>query len=644
MSDSIGARLASPPALRLWLCGVAAVYVLLTLTGVTTSSLAVPYLSESRGENAPGVLVGTPRIIRSDEYFRATPWLLGLMARGDDGFAPPLAFPDVALVAPTARDVPSALLHWEAVAAEAAGVLPDAPLFAAIWWFPVALVAALLPLWLVRLGARPGIAVVTTCLVLLSPVNHWWSWGPVGVLAAPLLASVLALGGLDRWRGRGVNALSLAAFALAALCVAKSALGYAPWTIPLGAAVFLPTLAAALPAGGRRLGLLCLGGVFVAGIALAVALTAQSGAIDVIADTVYPGARRSVGEFVGLASLFGAPHLWILQADPELAAGRNESELAGSYLVLVLPTALVALAVRWRAVPGRAPALAALAVLLACLTWVVVDWPGAVGSRLAPLTLVPPERLAHALGIVAAIAFGLVLSAWAGAPRLGRPPVAIVAGGVTALATALGGGALRDEALPTLPWAAIVLVAAVVGLAVAAAVWRPERRLALVALPAFALLVVIAANPLQRGLGDLRSSPAAAAVTETGRSLGGVRWASDDPSFDTLLMATGQPSLTGQQWVGPEAAAWRVLDPTDRAREAWNRGASFVSFRWTPGEPTRIDPLQEDVIRVRVDPCAPELKRLGLGLVVSRRPLDAPCLTLKRRIPWGYADRWVYGY
>ena len=60
MSESIGARLAASPALRLWLVGVAAVYVVLTLTGVTTSSLAVPYLSETRGENAPGVARRAP--------------------------------------------------------------------------------------------------------------------------------------------------------------------------------------------------------------------------------------------------------------------------------------------------------------------------------------------------------------------------------------------------------------------------------------------------------------------------------------------------------------------------------------------------------------------------------------------------------
>ena len=210
MSSGVGAQPATSSSLRLWLWGVAIGYVALSLAGVTTSSLGIQYLSESRGENAPGVLVGTPRSIRIDEWNRGTPWLLGLMSRGDDGFASPLAFPDVALVAPTARDVPSGLLHWEAVAAKAAAVLPETLVFAAIWWSPVALVAALLPLWLIRLGVRPAIAIVATCLVLLSPAIHWWSLGPLGLLAprfwAPSSPSLRSTGG-----GRGAPTSSRSA-------------------------------------------------------------------------------------------------------------------------------------------------------------------------------------------------------------------------------------------------------------------------------------------------------------------------------------------------------------------------------------------------------------------------------------------------
>ena len=273
-----------------------------------------------------------------------------------------------------------------------------------------------------------------------------------------------------------------------------------------------------------------------------------------------------------------------------------------------------------------------------------VDWPASIGLKLMPLTLVPPDRLAQVLGLVATIVFALVLSAWADAPRRDRRMVVAVAFGLTALATALGGRTLREEALPRLSWAAIFVVAVLLALAVAVAIWRPERPLALAALPLVALLAVVAANPLQQGLGDLRGSRAAAAVVETGRSLGvGKRWATDDFTFDALLMATGQPSLTGQQWIGPREPAWALLDPLGRSRSSWNRGASYVRFEWKPGKPTRIDLLGEDAIRVRIDPCAPELERLGLALVVSIEALDAPCLVPKGRIMWRGADHRVYG-
>jgi len=212
------------------------------------------------------------------------------------------------------------------------------------------------------------------------------------------------------------------------------------------------------------------------------------------------------------------------------------------------------------------------------------------------------------------------------------------------LVTVLGGRALREEALPRLPWAGIVLAAVVVGLGVAVAIWRPDRPLALAALPVVAPFVVALANPLQRGLGDLRSSQAATAMTDSGRTLGkGGRWASDDATFDALLMANGQPTLTGEQWVGPRESMWQVLDPDGRARSAWNRGASYIQFGWTPGGPTRIDLLAQDSILVSIDPCAPELRKLGLALVVSVGALDAPCLIPRGRIAWGGIDRWVYG-
>jgi hypothetical protein len=628
-------------ALRVWIAVVAAFYAAFSLAGLTGSSLATLRISERGVGDAPGVLMGVPREIRSDEYLRATPWELGLLARGDDGFASPLAYPDVALAAPTARDVPSALLHWEAVALTAGRWLPDEVVFAAVWWFPVVLVAVLLPLWLVRLGAVPAVGVAATALIVFSPASEWWSWGPLAVLAPALLAAVLVLWGVDRWARVGRNVRSFAALAVAALCVAKTTTGYAPWAIPLTAVVFAPTLAVLLRPGARRLGLTCALGTFAAGVVLAVLLVAPSGAAEVIADTVYPGGRRNIGAFVGLDLLFGAPHLWILQASPRISE-TNASELSTGYAVLALPAVLIALAVRRRSA-ATWPAAAVGAVLAVAATWVLVDWPRSVAARAFPLTLVQPERMTQVLGIGVTIAFALLLSIWATGSKPHRMPVAVTAGAGTALFTALGGFDLSDGALPTLPGAAVVVVSVLVGLAVLVALLRPTSTLALAALPSFAFLVVATANPVQHGFGDLRGSEAASAVrTATEQLAEGEYWAADDPALDALLMSNGAPALSGQQWVGPQEDAWRVLDPAERSRGAWNRGATFIAFSWAPGAKVSIRASQRDVVLVTADPCDPALRRLGLRLVVSTRPLRADCLVRRLDFHWGIADRLVY--
>ena len=115
----------------------------------------------------------------------------------------------------------------------------------------------------------------------------------------------------------------------------------------------------------------------------------------------------------------------------------------------------------------------------------------------------PTRQVAQVLGLVATIVFALVLSAWADAPCRTGGWSSAVTFGLTALATALGGRTLREEGLPTLSGRPSSSSPSVVGLAVAVAVWWPDRSLALAALPIVALLVVVAANPLQRGLGDL---------------------------------------------------------------------------------------------------------------------------------------------
>ncbi len=628
--------------LRVWSVAVAAALVALSALGITSSSLADAKLSETPGHYAPGLATGAPRAIRADEYRRSTPWQLGLIARGSESFGTPLGYADVALVAASARGPAGVLLHPEAVLLTRANALPADVLFAFVWWLPVGIVAVLLPLWLTRLGVRSSIALSASALVLLAPTVHWWSLWSLGVLAAPLVSALLVLWGVERWAARGTNALSLVAFAVAAVGIARAAVGYAPWTIPLTATILAPTVAWLLTSERRRLGVVALGGTVLAGGALAVVLVAQSGALDVLGETVYPGGRRSLGEFVGLDLLFGAPHLWLLQAPP-LIVGTNASELSTGYLVLAIPAVAMALGIRWSDVGRvRAPAAAAGGVAALLATWVVVDWPGFF-SWFFPMTLVPPDRMAQVLGLSATIAFAFVLTAWRAAPRMRRMPVAVASAVVAGLATLLGGFALRDDQLPDLPGWVVVVVSVLVGLAIFATVRYPASPRALALAPLLALVVVFAANPLQRGLGDLRGSEAAARVTTAGDDLrDGEYLAADSLEVDALLMANGVPALSGQQWLGPDEDAWRVLDPSERSRDEWNRGASYVVFAWAPGEPTRVRAVAEDIVQVRTDPCGDAVRQLGLRVAVSSRPLRAPCLAETGTFRWGATEQRLY--
>lgn len=628
--------------LRVWSVAVAAALVALSALGITSSSLADAKLSETPGHYAPGLATGAPRAIRADEYRRSTPWQLGLIARGSESFGTPLGYADVALVAASARGPAGVLLHPEAVLLTRANALPADVLFAFVWWLPVGIVAVLLPLWLTRLGVRSSIALSASALVLLAPTVHWWSLWSLGVLAAPLVSALLVLWGVERWAARGTNALSLVALAVAAVGIARAAVGYAPWTIPLTATILAPTVAWLLTSERRRLGVVALGGTVLAGGALAVVLVAQSGALDVLGETVYPGGRRSLGEFVGLDLLFGAPHLWLLQAPP-LIVGTNASELSTGYLVLAIPAVAMALGIRWSDVGRvRAPAAAAGGVAALLATWVVVDWPGFF-SWFFPMTLVPPDRMAQVLGLSATIAFAFVLTAWRAAPRMRRMPVAVASAVVAGLATLLGGFALRDDPLPDLPGWVVVVVSVLVGLAIFAIVRYPASPRALALAPLLALVVVFAANPLQRGLGDLRGSEAAATVTTAGDDLrDGEYLAADSLEVDALLMANGVPALSGQQWLGPNEDAWRVLDPSERSRDEWNRGASYVVFSWAPGEPTRVRAVAEDIVQVRTDPCGDAVRQLGLRVAVSSRPLRAPCLAETGTFRWGATEQRLY--
>jgi hypothetical protein len=276
-------------------------------------------------------------------------------------------------------------------------------------------------------------------------------------------------------------------------------------------------------------------------------------------------------------------------------------------------------------------------------TWCTAAWPDGA-AKAFPANLVSPGRLAQVLGFGATITFGLVFAAWSRSNPPSRWPVALIAGTAAFFLTAMGGSAFRELNLPTYRTPHIAAVSIIVAVVIVVAMLAARRNWALIPLVIAAIPVVAVANPIQRGFADFQHGAAASIVQREGARMDSNEiWANDDLYFDALLMANGQRSLSGQQWVGPERDAWEVLDPEGDDVEDWNRGTAYVSFDWIDDDgDVDIQVPSPDMITVAIDPCSAEMRTFRVARIVSVRALENSCLDLVEQFEFGGQDRWIY--
>lgn len=614
-------------------------YLAVAAAGVTTSSLGISVLRAD--PNHPvGLVLGVPRGIRSDEWLTETPIDLGVMAHGTPVVSPLSHAPDLVFQV-SGGGFAESLLFLEGNLLRLGPWLPDAVLFAAFRAFPFLLLLLTLPPLLRRFGASRPLSWLGVVLTVLAPAAVWWSFWPVRPLAFGAAGSYLLVAARDRF-ARDSWLLGTLWSVGAGVCIARLGTFYVPWSLTIGIPIAAATTAYLLAerrtvrSGVRALAtaaavsLVLLGGTFLENRS---ALRAELG-------TVYPGLRRSTGTALSAYQLFGAPGLSVMQSgiDPVVS---NKSEISSAFLV----AGLWALAL-WvhRRGDVRPPARWAVRVLAAFTalwaSWILVDW-GPVGQRIPGLNLVTPPRAAQTVGFIAALVACIVVGQ---ASARGRRRMWPLAGVVTAMATAYGVHDL-DRVLPGLSTTSMWLSALITG-ALVAAVTRWPDHWAPVAFVASALLLCGGlVNPIQFGLGDLRSSASAEQVRRIGDQLRAEHAlaASDSKMTSALLVANGVRSLTGYQVTGPNRAAWHQLDPSDRYEDRWNRGASYLlmTFDRRPGLPPIISNPMNDAISVSADPCGLRAA-FDVRVVISVNKLTQSCLRQVSTFRWSGVVNRVY--
>ncbi len=599
---------------------IAAALLLLfaTLVALRLHGFSLAAWHEVIDGSAPSeVLLGEPRMIRSDDWKVHLPLLLAQTAQTPRF---PVVNPSVGLGQSMLLPVDALVAHWVALFRPTMwGFLlgPDTGI-AWLWWSRV---LGLFGVWFAVLAVvtrgRFAPAATGAALLACAPFFQFWAFNSapqVTSMGAAFLATV-ALARAKEWRSIVAAALALA---LSGAWFALSI--YPPYQVTLGwlyVALVTGWLLDArdeLPLRNHvalRALALAAAGVSVVAVVAAFASDA-SDAIALMRDTAYPGRRMSTGAERNLAELWntnlGAP-LWAEKWGPLF----NICEAASFWMLSPVPITLLL----WRRTRGeRIDALTATIALYAVVMtlYALIGVPTFL-ARVTALGFVPGRRAVIGIGIADAILLVRFAACSAAARREERGRVLAIALAWFAVLAGCSFWLARELPDARLP----VLLAFAFGNAVLAAfvLWMP--RSALLALVALSAISTLWFNPLAvGGAAYLRDNALAQKITEIDRAEGGdTTWVSfgrDD--LPNLFRAIGVRALNGVHPI-PQLALWKRIDPAGRFRNVYNRYAHIAFAAVSSGEP-RFQLHSQDYVIVQIRPNSDEFRALGVTHVLVR--------------------------
>ena len=618
-------------------------FVWLLLSGLTVTTSSIGAFGVATDSEVSGLVAGTPKTIRGDEFARNTPLLLGVMESGSTNFVTPLTNQPFLTTGIPSTNVVEMAIFPERALLRLGPILPDGAAFSFVFWFPVACTLLFLPYVLVAWGARFSHAVAGTLLVVLSPSAAWWSWGPLTSIAPGLLASATVIAGV-RYGGRSTWLVRILLTLVAGAALARVPWSYFPWSLPLSGSIFAVSIAVLVCTRGKAKVTLVLAGcaAAISIAATAVVLITNSVAFTALSETVYPGARRASGEALEWSFVFGAPFLGVLQDQPQLV-NYNPSELSSSWNIAIVVWVLAAVTA-WVNLDrvGRAHVVTVGFILLVGYSWVLIDWPIQLGESIPGLNLIEPNRMTAIIGILAVASTSVLLASV-------RARVWVAACGAVAVSVILvpTGLDMSREVIPSMTVSNTVIPVVIVAVIVLL-VLSPSPRavyIGLVLSVVGATAIVYKVGPIQHGLGALRNGEAAMAIAnEVDASVGteDPYWAADGVQLGSLLAANGVPAVSGEAWTGP-SELWLALDPSGQYEPEWNRAVSVVQFSW---DDSLADPVikspQPDLVVISVSPCDPALKKLQIGHIISSRELSSACLTPAGVTEWSGLNAYLY--
>ena len=623
-----------------WFIGICVgLFVVLTLMKINYSSVGMWNTVIPDGADAKrGIVSGTPKSIRIDEWGIVTPFTMSQAHQGFPQENPAIGGDKVSLVGyyPIKHFVtlfrPS---HWGFF------VLPLETGFAWHWNFVIfanLIVVTLLFLLLTR--NKFWLSVLGAAWLIFSPGFAWWSYF---LLTIQFAASLLLISSLYLFYARSIRTLLVAGPLFLWSFVMFALILYPPYQIMLGYLMVVLLIGFVWRYFKKeylfdllwaKLATFAVAFAIMGGIFYAFYLDAKS-TIDIMSNTVYPGKRSETGGTGFVANWFSEYYAgWLVSNEQFPKNWMNICEL--SHFITFTPIIAVGLGVYFVRTKKVDPLLAVLlGFVLFVLVYIEVGFPEFL-AKITLFDLSPTRRAQVPFGIANVVLAILYLSYISDQkkPVLSGLTTALLTVSVIAfmgfaawlnLSTSDGFFKVHQLFLPTLFFAGLNY------LLLPLATFRHKELVVAGCLVLFTL-PNLKINPVSKGLAPLTEHVLYKKVRELHLQEPKARWVVLGSQYITYLVtATGVNQLSGVK-NQPDFKSMRVLDPTARRDSAYNRYAHTVYS-------TYIDPAHPDTVliqngfedgyQVGIDPCSPKLRTLNVRYVIFDRvpqPVETRCM------------------
>lgn len=621
-----------------WFLGICAgLFLLLTLAKINYSSIAIwNQVLPDGSDLKKGLLSGTPRQIRMDDWAGATPMLLSQVNNGFPlqnqslgGEKPPLvtSIPThhyITLIRP--ENWGFHLLSVEQGYAWRWNFFIFAGL---VTWFLLFLTLTRNQFWLSVGGA---------VWLVLSPGVVWWSFVNLGWMYSGIL---ILISSLYIFYARDARTMIVNGIVFAWSLLAFALFLYPPYQVPFGYLLILLLIgfiwryyqpARLLKNVGPKLitFVIALAG---AGLFLYFYYNEAKPTIDILSNTAYPGRRSETGGTGFVANWFSEYFSgWLLDDSHFPAAWMNICEL--SHFITFTPVIAVCAAVYFYKEKQIDPIIILLLAYLAILyIWIEIGFPEPL-AKATLLSMSPTRRTQVPFGI-ANVVLAIVYLSYSRQHRINVSGTISAVLGLFAIGFMVyaawlnvndSGGYLKTHqlVLPTLFFIGLNLLLL--------PSFQFKRKEALIALAVvFYSLPSLKVNPFSIGLSPITDHLLYKKVNEIRQQDPKARWAVFGSQYITYMVtATGANQLSGMKYM-PDFKTMHVLDPESKRDTVYNRFAHVVYGSYINGRDTVVifNPYQ-DAYTVGMDPCSPKLKQLNAKYFIFDhvpQPAEIRCMT-----------------